>query len=135
MNMRDAADDGIRLDKWLWVARFFKTRQLAVDAINGGKVRIEGQRAKPGRTVRPGMRLSIHKGSLEWEIEVRAVSKQRRPAPEAALLFEESEASRTRRQALVRERRELGIRPERAPGRPNKRDRRMIQRFTRGPAG
>jgi ribosome-associated heat shock protein Hsp15 len=125
--------EAIRLDKWLWAARFFKTRALAVEAINGGKVHVDGQRAKPGRTVRPGTRLVVHKGSLEWDIEVSAVSRQRRPAAEAALLYTEDEASRLRRQELVRERRETGVQAERRPGRPNKRDRRLIQRFTQGP--
>jgi ribosome-associated heat shock protein Hsp15 len=127
-------DEAIRLDKWLWAARFFKTRQLAIEAINGGKVHVDGLRVKPSRTIRPGTRLVIHKESLEWDIEVRAVSRYRRPAPEAALLFEETEASRLRRQELVRERRELGGQGER-PGKPNKRERRMIHRFTREAEG
>jgi ribosome-associated heat shock protein Hsp15 len=119
-----------RLDKWLWAARFFKTRPLAVEAINGGKVHVDGQRTKPGRSVRPGTRLSIHKGQLEWQIEVRAVSKQRRPASEAALLFEEDETSRLRRQEMTRERRETqpSLRTER--GRPTKRDRRRLSELT-----
>jgi ribosome-associated heat shock protein Hsp15 len=128
----EQAED-IRLDKWLWAARFFKTRQLAVEAINGGKVQVNGQRAKPGKTVHPGMHLTIHKGSLEWELDVKAVSKQRRSAPEAALLYEESEESRLRRQELVRERRESGSHTGTPRGKPSKRDRRMIDRFTRGP--
>jgi len=123
----------IRLDKWLWAARFFKTRQLAVEAINGGKVQVNGQRTKPGKTVQAGARLIIHKGSLEWDLQVKAVSKQRRPASEAVLLYEESEESRQRRQELVQRRRESGDRMQGAKGRPNKRDRRMIQRFTRRP--
>ena len=119
-----------RLDKWLWAARFFKTRPLAVEAINGGKVHVDGQRSKPARTIRPGTRLSIHKGEFEWQIEVKAVSKQRRPATEAALLFEEDEESRLRRQAMVQERRDTqpSIRTER--GRPTKRDRRRIIELT-----
>jgi len=120
---------GQRLDKWLWAARFFKTRQLATEAINGGKVEVEGQRAKPGRTIRPGARILIHKDSLSWEIRVLALAAQRRPAVEAALLYEEEEASRLRRQELVRQRRELGVLADR-PGRPTKRDRRQIERFT-----
>lgn len=119
----------IRLDKWLWAARFFKTRQLAVEAINGGKVQVNGQRAKPGRTIRPGARLSIHKGSLQWEIEVLAISRQRRSASEAALLYGESEESRLRRQELTRERRELGVGAGHPGERPTKRDRRQIHRF------
>ncbi len=121
----------LRLDKWLWAARFFKTRQLAVAAINGGKVQVNGQRTKPGKTVQAGTRLIIHKGALEWDLVVEGISRQRRPASEAALLYTESEASRLRRQALVRERRERGDTVPGARGRPNKRDRRMIQRFTR----
>jgi len=120
---------GQRLDKWLWAARFFKTRPLATAAINGGKVEVEGQRAKPGRPIRPGARLLIHKDSLSWEIRVLALAAQRRPAAEAALLYEEEEASRLRRQELVRQRRELGVLADR-PGRPTKRDRRQIDRLT-----
>lgn len=122
-----AAPEELRLDKWLWAARFFKTRALAIEAINGGRVQVNGQRAKPGRSIRPGARLSIHKGPLEWEVEVLGLSRQRRPASEASRLYAEDEASRLRRQALTRERRDLaGGRPGE---RPTKRDRRQIQRF------
>ncbi|WP_295878369.1 S4 domain-containing protein [uncultured Thiohalocapsa sp.] len=121
---------GQRLDKWLWAARFFKTRPLAVEAINGGKVQVDGQRVKPGRSIRPGTRLTIHKGELEWRIEVQALSKQRRPAAEAALLYIEDEASRVKRQEQVRERREAGHAPAPERGRPTKRDRRRIGEFT-----
>ena len=126
----NAPREGIRLDKWLWAARFFKTRHLAAEAINGGKIHVDGQRAKPGKTVRPGLRMTIQKDSLSWEIEIKAVAKQRRPAVEAALLYEESEASRLRRQEQVRERRESGQQGADASNRPSKRDRRMIHRFT-----
>ncbi|MCF8017359.1 MAG: RNA-binding S4 domain-containing protein [Chromatiaceae bacterium] len=119
-----------RLDKWLWAARFFKTRPLAVEAINGGKVHLDGQRAKPGRSVRPGTRLSIHKGQLEWQIEVKALSKQRRPASEAALLFEEDEQSRLKRQELVQERRAAGPNLRVEGGRPTKRARRRLSELT-----
>jgi ribosome-associated heat shock protein Hsp15 len=119
-----------RLDKWLWAARFFKTRPLAVEAINGGKVHVDGQRVKPGRTVRPGTRLTIHKGQLEWEIEVKAVSKQRRPASEAALLFTEDEASRLRRQEIVQQRRTEAPIKRSEQGRPTKRDRRRLEALT-----
>lgn len=125
-----AADAGSqRLDKWLWAARFFKTRPLAVEAINGGKVQVDGQRVKPGRAIRPGARLTIHKGELEWRIEVLGIAKQRRPASEAALLYSEDEASRARRQDIVRERREAGSTPSPEHGRPTKRDRRRIGEF------
>jgi ribosome-associated heat shock protein Hsp15 len=123
-----AARDSVRLDKWLWAARFFKTRPLAVEAINGGKITVNGQRAKPGRAIDTGMRIEIRKGGLIWDIEVLGLSKQRRSATEAALLYVEDEASRLARQKLVRERRDTGAGD--GSGRPTKRDRRMIQRFT-----
>jgi ribosome-associated heat shock protein Hsp15 len=131
MTTTPSAEEGIRLDKWLWAARFFKTRQLATEAINGGKVHLDGQRTKPGRTVRPGTRLTVHKGALSWDICVIGISKQRRPAAEAAGLYEEDEASRLRRQELVRTRREQGTAAAPRGGRPSKRDRRLIHRFTR----
>jgi len=126
-----AGDPELRLDKWLWAARFFKTRRQAVEAVNRGKVQVDGQRTKPGKVIRVGTHLVIHKDSLQWDLVVRGISRQRRPAPEAVLLYEESEESRLHRQALVRERRERGAAAPGASGRPNKRDRRMIHRFTR----
>lgn len=126
------ASQELRLDKWLWAARFFKTRQLAIAAINGGKVQVDGQRAKPSRSVRPGNRLEIRKDSLSWTVEVLAINKQRRPASEAALLYAEDEASWLKRQERLREQRELGVGSQPQDGRPTKRDRRMIQRFTDG---
>ena len=124
-----------RLDKWLWAARFFKTRALAVEAINGGKVQVDGQRVKPGRSIRPGSQLVIHKGSLEWRIQIKALAKQRRPASEAVLLYDENEESRLKRQEQTRERREAGMPAATLRGRPSKRDRRRLEDFigkTRG---
>ena len=125
------SDDRMRLDKWLWVARFFKTRQLAIEAINGGKVHVNGQHTKPGKEITPGTELSITKEPYAWEITITALHGQRRPAPEAALLYEETPESLARRQeelARWREEREMGI-P--ADSRPNKRERRLIHRFKR----
>lgn len=123
----------MRLDKWLWAARFFKTRQIAIAAINGGKVHLNGQRAKPGKEIAPGAKLAIRKDQYTWNIIVLALSAQRRPATEAARLYEEDPASIAKRQAEVarcREEKELGIQAE---GRPNKKERRLIHRFKRGP--
>ncbi len=121
----------MRLDKWLWAARFFKTRQLAIEAINGGKVHLNGQRTKPGKTVSVGSRLTIHKESLEWQIEVRELPKQRRPASEAVLFYHEDEASKLKRQQQIEEQRLLrAAAPRPAQGKPSKRDRRMIHSFT-----
>jgi ribosome-associated heat shock protein Hsp15 len=121
----------MRLDKWLWAARFFKTRQLAIEAINGGKVHVNGHRAKPGKDIGVGTHLTITKESYAWDITVAALQSQRRPAAEAALLFTETAESQAKRQEEVarrREERELGIPAE---GRPNKRERRLIHRFKR----
>ncbi len=122
--------DGQRLDKWLWAARFFKTRKLATEAINGGKVHLNGQRTKPGKEIKPGSRLEITKGPLSWDIEITELSKQRLPAPRARLLYSESETSRQQRETLTER-----LRAERAASipvtqhRPNKRERRLIHRF------
>jgi len=127
----EAEDNGQRLDKWLWAARFYKTRGLAVEAINGGKVHLNNHRAKPSRTVKPDDVLTISKPPYEHIITVLGVSKQRRPAPEAQLLYVESDDSLAKREKLKLELKDqpLGFRHDK--GRPNKRDRRHIIKFTR----
>ncbi|MGR8978950.1 MAG: RNA-binding S4 domain-containing protein [Gammaproteobacteria bacterium] len=126
--------DAVRLDKWLWAARFFKTRKLAGEAIAGGKVHVNQQRAKPGKEIKPGAHLSITKDHLHWKITVVALTTQRRPAKEAALLYEEDPASRALRQQQLIEERELRkLFPFNGPDRkPNKKDRRLIHRFKQG---
>ncbi|MCG8043793.1 MAG: RNA-binding S4 domain-containing protein, partial [Candidatus Thiodiazotropha endolucinida] len=91
----------VRLDKWLWAARFFKTRQIAAEAINGGKVHLNGQRTKPGKEVKAGSHLRIHKGSLEWDIQVSVPADRRRPATEARLFYEETPESVARREKVM----------------------------------
>lgn len=118
----------VRLDRWLWAARFFKTRALAAEAVAGGKVQVGGQRGKPSRAVRPGEILRIQRGVDEYIVAVRALSVRRGPAKEAILLYEETAESRQRREALGEQRR-LQPRVESA-GRPTKQDRRRIVRFT-----
>ena len=121
----------VRLDKWLWAARFFKTRQLAAEAINGGKVHLNGQRTKPGKEVKIGNHLRIHKGSLEWDIEIKVLATQRRPAVEARTFYEETEASFLHRQELTEQiRAQKAMEPRPLKGKMNKKDRRMIHRFT-----
>lgn len=120
----------MRLDKWLWAARFFKTRSLATQAIENGRVKLNGQRTKPARDVRPGDRLDIHIGDLDWAVTVRALSLQRGPAPVAQALFEEDPESHARRQQQVSERRQAASPAAALRGRPTKRDRRRIHRFT-----
>ena len=121
----------IRLDKWLWTARFFKTRKLAAEAISGGKVHVNNQRAKPGKDVKPGTLLSISKDGLRWDITIIALSNQRRPAKEAVLLYEETAESLAKRQQQIiqqREQREL-FDFSGQNHKPNKKERRLIHRF------
>ncbi len=124
-----AAEPDQRLDKWLWVARFFKTRSLAAEAAEGGRVHVDGQRAKPSRAVRPGCRVRIGKGDVEVEVVVRGLAAQRRPFAEASQLYEETEASRQARELAAAERRSAPRR-EAGAGRPTKRDRRQMDRVT-----
>ena len=126
--------DRVRLDKWLWAARFFKTRALAAEAVTGGKVQRGGQRCKPAHGVRVGESLRIQRGSEEYLITVAALSDRRGPASVATQLYEESAESRQRR-AAEREQRRLEQPLGTAPvGRPTKQDRRRIVRFTTGSA-
>lgn len=125
------SEESQRLDKWLWAARFYKTRGLAVEAISGGKVHLNKNRVKPSRTIKPDDVLSISKPPYEHIITILGLSKQRRPAPEAQQLYVESEASIEKRKKLHEEIKSqpLGFRYDK--GRPNKRDRRHIIKFTR----
>ena len=120
----------MRLDKWLWAARFFKTRKLATEAVQGGKVHLNGQRTKPGKEVQVGSLLHISKNSLDWEIEVLVLPKQRRPASEAVDFYIESPASKQKREQQLAELRALrAVSPQQPSSKPNKRDRRLIHRF------
>lgn len=123
-------DDGCRLDKWLWAARFFKTRSLAADAVDGGKVRVDGDRAKNAREMKPGMRVSIKNKDMQIEVEVLALSNVRRGAPEAALLYRETEESVCIRQQAQQSGADQFAERDRGMGRPTKRQMRDIQRFT-----
>jgi ribosome-associated heat shock protein Hsp15 len=119
-----------RLDKWLWAARFFKTRSLAADAVDGGKVRVDSDRVKPAKEVKIGQSIHIRNKDFEIEVLVRALSNQRRGAPEAALLYEETESSRNRRAEVAVTRENDHAQRERGAGRPTKRQRREIKGFT-----
>lgn len=124
----------IRLDKWLWTARFFKTRKLAAEAISGGKVHVNDQRAKPGKEVKTGAALSISKDNYRWDIRITGINGQRRSAKEAVLLYEESLESLAKREQQIiqnREQREL-FDFSAKDHKPNKKERRLIHRFKQG---
>ncbi len=128
-------DGKMRIDKWLWAARFFKTRALAADAVESGKVLMNDVRIKPARMIRPGDRMDIRLGQYHFDIEVLALSNRRGPAPEAQKLYRESDESRAKRAEIAAQLKAL---PQPTfKGRPTKRDRRDIERFeakAKGPA-
>ncbi len=124
-------DENLRLDKWLWAARFFKTRSLAAEAVSGGKIEINGERPKPSRIVRHGDQINIRRGPYEWTIIVKAIARRRASATQAQQLYEETEESLRKREAAIAQLK-LQRPPEfDFPGRPSKKDRRAIQRFTK----
>jgi len=128
--MSSAADDArIRIDKWLWAARFFKTRGLAAEAVEGGKVRVNGDRVKPSRQLRIGDELRIQKGDEQFVVEVRGVSTQRGPAQRARLLYCERDDSVAAREALREVRRLQAVGTPQPGGRPDKRARRLWSRL------
>lgn len=122
----------LRLDKWLWAARFFKTRSLACQAVEAGHVRVNGSAVKPAREIRPGDRLDIAVGTTRWCIDVLAINPYRRPAAEARDLYRETAESEARR-AAERETRRLAPAPgSDLRGRPTKKARRQIHHFGTG---
>jgi len=131
MSDESATTPKLRIDKWLWSARFFKTRSVAADAVVKNRVSVDGQRVKPSRTISPGCVIRIEKGPYEFEVTVLDLNDERRPASEAQALYAESEASIERRAELASRLRadrqaRLGLAGE---GRPNKKQRRQIIRF------
>ena len=128
--MTDERDDRVRLDKWLWAARFFKTRAMAADAIDGGKVDVNGARVKRAKIVQAGDEVSIRQPPFEHVVIVRGISERRGPASVAATLYEETAESKAKRSALATQIRSMPA-DDWDTGRPTKRDRREIERFRR----
>ena len=119
----------MRLDKWLWAARFFRTRSLATDAVDGGKVKVNGSAAKPAKDLKAGDGLRIRAGDADWEVVVKGLSEQRRPATEARLLYQETPESQQQRTRAA-ELHTLDPTPAAdQKGRPTKRDRRQWLRL------
>lgn len=119
-----------RLDKWLWAARFFKTRSLATTAIDTGKVHLDGERVKPAKELRAGQLVAIRTRDIEIEVAVLALSNVRKGAPEAALLYQETPASQAKRENLKAAGLDAHAQRERGAGRPTKRQLRDIKKFT-----
>jgi ribosome-associated heat shock protein Hsp15 len=120
-------EDSARIDKWLWAARFFKTRQLAIDAINAGRVLVNNARIKPAKAIRLGDVIQVRKPPYTWDITVRLLSDRRGSAVVAHTLYEEAEQSVAAREVLKNELKDMP--PPLFPGRPTKRDRRALDKF------
>ena len=121
--------DSVRLDKWLWAARFFKTRALASEAVAGGKVSLNGSRAKPARLVRSGDSLRIRIGPYDWFVTVRAVTERRGPPRDAQLLYDETPEGRAARERLAEAHKIAPAPTYQGKGRPTKKERREIERL------
>jgi ribosome-associated heat shock protein Hsp15 len=124
--------DRVRIDKWLWAARFFKTRALAQAAVVAGKVKMRDERVKPAKDVHVGDAVTIRVGEFEWNVAVKALSERRGPADEARKLYDESADSIARRMAQIADRKAFGAPEGARKGRPTKRERRQIIRFRDG---
>jgi ribosome-associated heat shock protein Hsp15 len=122
----------VRIDKWLWAARFFKTRALAQAAVVAGKVRLHDERIKPAKEVKAGDTLAIRVGEFEWNIVIRALAERRGPADEARKLYDENANSIAQRMAQIADRKAMGGLTGERKGRPTKRERRQIIRFREG---
>ena len=118
----------VRLDKWLWAARFFKTRSAATEAVAGGKVEVNGDGVKPARLVQPGDMVRVRIAPHEWHVEVLATAERRGSADAAALLYRETDVSRDTRARLAEQLR-LAPNLDFASGRPSKKDRRVFEKF------
>ncbi|WP_348762234.1 S4 domain-containing protein [uncultured Salinisphaera sp.] len=124
--------DAVRVDKWLWAARFFKTRSLATTAIKGGHIELDGHKAKASAAVRAGQMLRIKKGEQRFEVEVVDVADKRGPATQAEQLYRETPESQGRRADAAAERRAARLAMPRPDSRPDKKSRRRLRRFKQG---
>jgi len=128
MSQQSQSLNETRLDKWLWAARFYKTRSIAREMIDGGKVQINGERGRPAKAVKVGMLITLRQGDDLREVEVLEISDKRGGAPQAALLYQETADSISRRETISANRKLVGAGPER---RPDKKDRRALDKFRR----
>lgn len=127
--MKENTTTGIRLDKWLWAARIYKTRALAREMVDGGKVHYNGQHTKPGKLVEPQAVLTLRQGNDERTLTILAITDQRRPASEAALLYEETADSVARREKIALARKMNALTMPHPDRRPDKKERRDLMKF------
>ncbi|EFE97341.1 ribosome-associated heat shock protein Hsp15 [Serratia odorifera] len=132
MKAKDTADDAVRLDKWLWAARFYKTRALAREMIDGGKVHYNGQRSKPSKIVEVNAEIKLRQGNEERTVTIRAVTNQRRSASEAQQLYQETEASIVNREKMAQARKMNVLTMPHPDRRPDKKERRDLIKFKFG---
>lgn len=130
--MKEKPTDGVRLDKWLWAARFYKTRALAREMIEGGKVHYNGQRSKPSKVVELNAQLTLRQGNDERTVVVKAITEQRRPATEAVTLYEETVESIEKREKVALARKLNALTMPHPDRRPDKKERRDLMRFKYG---
>ncbi len=131
MTAKYSKPESVRLDKWLWAARFFKTRSLAKAAVENGRVRTAGQKLKPGKEIKPGLQLQIKQGDVEKTVHVIALSEYRGPASQAATLYQETDESIKNREALALNRKTAASSRPHTASKPNKKQRRQIIRFSK----
>jgi ribosome-associated heat shock protein Hsp15 len=128
-----AGQPKLRIDKWLWAARFYKTRSVASAAVEAGQVRVDGERVKPSRAVHAGETVEVRKAGLAWTVEVTGVDDRRGSAADAARLYREHDDSRAAREEELARRRAAAASAPVLPGRPTKRDRRKLEDFLNEP--
>lgn len=127
--MKEKPDEGVRLDKWLWAARFYKTRSIAREMIEGGKVHYNDQRSKPSKLVERDAELTLRQGNEERTVVIAEISEQRRPASEAQLLYRETEASIEKREKVALARKMNALTMPHPDRRPDKKERRDLMKF------
>lgn len=130
--MKEKASEGVRLDKWLWAARFYKTRAIAREMVEGGKVHYNGQRSKPSKLVELNAMLTLRQGNDEKTVKILAVTEQRRPATDASQLYEETAESITKREKVALARKMNALTMPHPDRRPDKKERRDLMKFKHG---
>jgi ribosome-associated heat shock protein Hsp15 len=130
--MKEKSSEGVRLDKWLWAARFYKTRAIAREMVEGGKVHYNGQRSKPSKIVELNAMLTLRQGNDEKTVKVLALTEQRRPATDASQLYEETEESITKREKVALARKMNALTMPHPDRRPDKKERRDLMKFKHG---